>query len=126
VRGAAVKRGFVSKHRGRRFRVLFVKPGSIMFRPPGAAETFECAGLMDPNRRTIKIDGGLDAAEERATIAHEVLHQLLDGSGLDLTEEQEEEVVTYLGAAVGAHVAANPGLWAYLIALGAVSEPGRR
>jgi hypothetical protein len=119
-----VKRGFVSRYRGQRFRLTFVEPGTLHYRPPGAPAAFECAGLLDSTRRTIHIDGGLDPAEERATIAHEVLHQLLlpevDRLGLDT--EREEALVTVLGAAIGAHIGANPGLWAYLVALGAVAE----
>jgi hypothetical protein len=115
-----MKRGFVSKFKGHRYRVAFVEPGSISFKPAGAAQAFECAGLMDPNRKLIRIDGGLSPEDERATIIHEVLHQLLQGAKLGLSEEQEEDVVTYLGGALGAHVGANAGVWGYLIALGAI------
>lgn len=117
-----MKRGFLSIFRGQRYRVAFVEPGTLRYRPPGAAEAFDCAGLMDPTHKALRIDGGLDPAEERQTIIHEVLHQVLapEVERLGLDAEQEEAVVTYLGSALGAHVGANAGLWAYLIALGAV------
>lgn len=117
-----MKRGFVSKHGRERLRVLYEPPGSIKLRQGG--ETILCDGLLDTGRGVIRIDDGLPPARERETLVHELLHQLIDAPGLDLDGEQEERIVTQLAAAIGAHLAENPGLWAYLLSLAAVV--GRR
>lgn len=69
-------------------------------------------GETDNNKCTILIEEGMPATKERETLLHEVIHQLRDNNTLPY--EQEEALVTHLGAALNAHIADNPLFWRYV------------
>jgi hypothetical protein len=105
-----------SQHLGRRFKILWQKAGSITLRVKNA--TIHCYGLTDTEKGTIRMEEGLRPSKEREVLVHEVLHQLLATQQFEwLDPTREEEVVQFLGVALGAHLAENPGLWTYLLGL---------
>ena len=70
------------------------------------------SGQTDNDKAVILIEEGMPTSKERETLIHEVLHQLLEISGLP--DDIEEQVCTIGGAALGAHIDANPLFWKYV------------
>jgi hypothetical protein len=69
-------------------------------------------GQTDNDKAIVLIEEGMPASKERETFLHELLHQLLEVCGLP--EDVEEQVCTYGGAALGAHISENPLFWRYI------------
>jgi hypothetical protein len=93
-----------SKHMGHMYRIKYVKELK-------EGEDILC-GQTDNDKAIIQIEEGMPASKERETLLHEVLHQLLEISGFP--EDIEEQICTYGGAALGAHIDANPLFWRYV------------
>lgn len=70
-------------------------------------------GSCDHTKQEIEIQRGMRPSKERAVLLHEVLHQLFN-HGIELPDDLEEKVVTWLGDALGSHIDGNRELWAYL------------
>ena len=90
----------------------------IIWEPKGTIITEEdevqCLGLTDETTQSIRIEDGLPHTLERAVLVHEVLHQLLNSSGLALPAEVEEAIVTFLGEGLYFHIHANKSFWKYI------------
>lgn len=77
------------------------------------------SGLMDTNSRTISIDGTV--RDQRETVLHEVLHAIIDLTGLrtgakdEAIEVTEEKLVSALSPWILTTLEANPKLVAFLL-----------
>lgn len=90
---------------------------SITYVPSGtlSAGGDMCWGLTDTNEQTIQVEEGLSHDKERSITLHESLHQMITYSGLELDDETEEAIVSYLGDALVGHMRDNPSFWRYLV-----------
>ena len=72
-------------------------------------------GETDHSLQTIEVDETLAHDKEREIVMHEILHQMAGLGNLGLTDEDEEKVCTFFGAALIGHLRDNPTLWRYLL-----------
>ena len=65
----------------------------------------------------IRISGGLKPDIQAVTLLHEIFHAFMADRGRNagMTEEQEEEEVTFWASAVSTLIADNPSLAVYLL-----------
>ncbi len=71
-------------------------------------------GETDHELQRILVQDGLTHEKEREVVLHEILHQILGLGNVGLSEDDEENVCTFLGAALVGHMRDNPTLWRYL------------
>jgi hypothetical protein len=93
-----------SKHMGHIYKIRYapeIKEGEVSL-----------CGQTDNAKGIILIEEGMPPSKERETLIHEVLHQILEVSGFP--EDIEEQICTYGGAALGAHISENPLFWRYI------------
>ena len=69
--------------------VAYVQPGEM--KVPGAS------GVYDPQNGAIQIDATLPQDQRQATLAHELVHYVLDQAGLMLYCHAEEAVAYWVG-----------------------------
>ena len=74
-------------------------------------------GEYDYRHGQVRIEPDLKPDIEAVTLLHEVFHHLLAESGRNtgMSEEQEEEEVTFWASSVSALIADNPILAAYIV-----------
>lgn len=74
----------------------------------------ECDGLTDKYREVITIASGISPHRERATLLHELVHQMADTGGWGWSPKLEEEIAERIGTAFAAHISDNPSFWRYV------------
>ncbi len=72
-------------------------------------------GYCKHDFKEMHIDDGLHGFDLADVLMHEVLHQLVHRSGLPVNEDEEENLVNYLGTAIASHMKDNPQLWRYAV-----------
>ena len=74
-------------------------------------------GEYDYRNGEIRIEPDLKQDIEAVTLLHEIFHHILAESGRNaaMSEEQEEEEVTFWSSSVSALIAENPAVAAYLV-----------
>lgn len=98
-----------SRFMGHDYSISYVPSGSVKD-DDGSA----CWGITDPIAQVIRVEDNLTHDRERCVTLHEVLHQLFYYSRLDLDDEAEESIVSFLGDALVGHLKDNPSFWRYL------------
>jgi len=94
-----------SKFMGHNFRIKWV--------PKVEVDGTESYGCCDTDSATIKIQTELLPAKERATLLHEMCHQIFDNFTV-MPAGLEEPLIEYLGEALAAHIEQNPLFWRYV------------
>jgi hypothetical protein len=87
----------------------------IAYTPEIKQDKDDCWGLTNHEEATILIASRLSKDIESEVLVHEVLHQMLNKSGMDLSPKREEQLVSFLGGAIAGHIADNPSFWRYLM-----------
>jgi hypothetical protein len=75
-------------------------------------------GMSDKSTQRIVIRPGMAAGFKRQIVLHEIVHQLLDDSGLELATEIEEQICLSLQAPLLGLLKDNPDLVAWLTSEG--------
>ncbi len=98
-----------SKFMGHVYKILYKPSGTIK-----SKEGEELSGETDNHKNVIEIEEGMVPSKERVILIHEMIHQLINSSAIEIPEDLEESVVTHLGMAMGAHISDNPLFWRYI------------
>jgi hypothetical protein len=100
---------------GHDYKIVWEPRNGILLKAEvdGVPGELRCHGLCDEENQTIRIEKTLPPTFEREVLIHETLHQIFSTSGFELDAESEERFVSYLGAALAAHICDNPTFWRY-------------